>query len=261
MKTRSALITILLVFFISASYAWYDDYGVAGSEKESKPESLCPISKISDNNKCLNCHAMILKDGKPTFGLKEINPADNYDPPGKTKIITNKGKLVPYLEINGTDSDQFKYLDDYTSWHPEFKRVIIEMFSPGGSVIDAWRSVGYIKKMQSRGIIVEMHCYGLAASAGAILLIAGDIGHRYVSPHAEIMLHKVWTFKMFSIETPDSAEDQADILKHFQNNINDFILGRTKISRDLLDQSMFKKDFWMTGRQAVEDYGLADQLI
>ena len=56
---------------------------------------------------------------------------------------------------------------------------------------------------------------------------------------------------MFDIKTPDSSQDQADILKHFQDNINQFLRERTNLSEDQLDNKIFKKDWWMTGAEAI----------
>ena len=126
--------------------------------------------------------------------------------------------------------------------------------------MDAWRMVGTIDELRSRGIGVETRCYGFAASAGGILLVAGDIGKRYVSPHAEIMVHKVWTFSMFSVSDPDSSEDKANILKHFQSNINKFFEERTKLTNEQINSKTRHKQWWLTGEEAIE-LGIADHLV
>jgi len=114
--------------------------------------------------------------------------------------------------------------------------------------------------MRSQGIEIETRCYGMAASAGTLLLIAGDIGKRFVNPHAEIMLHKLWTFAMFSLSDPDTADDKAALLRHLQGNINKYIEDRTGLSLEVLDKEMFKKDWWITGQEAI-DLGVVDGTI
>jgi ATP-dependent protease ClpP protease subunit len=199
--------------------------------------------------------------GEQYFGLKELAIDANYNQkPGLMDIIKDGDGLAAYLYITGTDSRSFRQASEYLYWHPDLKKLIVELHTGGGSIMDAWRSVGIIKEMQSRGIVVEVRVYGMSASAGVFLLVAGDIGHRFVNPNAEIMIHKIWTFKMFDLKDPDTAEDEAAILKHFQDNIDNFIKSRSKLTLEQLKEATFKKDYWMTGAEAVE-FGLADGLI
>jgi len=255
-------LTVLISVMLAVSGFAYD--GVDNAEDENKkdaPEVFCPVTKFTDNEKCMTCHQMITEDGKPKFGLKEIDPAANYaQKPFSLNIIheTVDGPPVGYVEINGTGAVKFRQIADYLLWHPEIKRLIIELHTGGGSIMEAWRSVGAIKEMQAVGVEVETRVNGMAASAGVILLVAGD--KRLVNPNAEIMIHKIWTFTMFDIKTPDSSQDQADVLKHFQDNINAFLRERTKLTEEQLDSKIFKKNWWMTGRQAVK-LGIATGLI
>lgn len=266
MKT---LIIIFSVFFIFGSSFAYEVIETKET-KTSSPDKFCPATMISDNDKCMNCHAMRNdKDGKQYFGLKEIKVDANFnEKPGaidniyreKDTVTGLGGHWAAYMLISGVSPSYFRKAADYLYWHPEIKKLVIELHTGGGSIMAAWRAVGIIKEMQARGIIVEMRVNGLSASAGVILLVAGDLGHRFVNSHAEIMLHKIWTFKMFALDTPDTAEDAAATLKHFQENINNFILSRSKMTKKELDECIFKKDFWMTGARAVE-LGLADGFI
>eukprot|EP00918_Siedleckia_nematoides_P041919 GHVU01091308.1.p1 GENE.GHVU01091308.1~~GHVU01091308.1.p1 ORF type:complete len:277 (-),score=9.40 GHVU01091308.1:2722-3552(-) len=274
MKTLFVAITVLFVAIFSLFVVWWDVVLPAYAEHSSyvgeveeevapaPPEAFrCPVSQLSDNSTCMSCHKMILEDGKPKFGLKEILIEAAYEEkPFNLNIVSSDGKLAGYYLLSDIRPQILDQIKRYMFEHPELKKLIIEIHSPGGSVMDAWRIVGIIKEMQSRGIVVETRCYGMAASAGSILLIAGDIGHRFVNPHAEIMIHKVWTFSMFSVADPDSSEDKTDMLKHFQKNINEFFASRTKITISELDSKTFHKMWWLQGSEAVE-LGVADGLI
>jgi len=258
---KTIIIILCSLFVVSIGFAY--ETVETKETKTTAPDTHCPATLISDNNLCMNCHAMrIDENGKPYFGLEEIDPAANFsDKPGIIdNIYRDEDGWVVYLEINGVGAAYLRKTANYLKWHPEIKKVVVELHTGGGSIMEAWRACGIIKELQEKGIIVEMRVYGLSASAGVILMVAGDIGHRFVNPNAEIMIHKIWTFKMFSLDTPDSAEDEANTLRHFQENINNFILSRSKMTKKELDECIFKKDFWMTGKQAVE-YGLADGFI
>ena len=261
MKTFIIVLSVLLAIPAVAQVIPSDYNQITLTKSAPEPVPYCPVSKISDNKNCMDCHTMTTVEGKPKFGLKEIPLKANYsDKPGYLEIVMHNGEIVGRLKIMATGSEKFRNIADYYYTRPELKRLVVELHTGGGSVLDAWRAVGIIKEMQETGIIIEVRCYGFAASAGAILLVAGDIGQRYVNPHAEIMIHKVWTFAMFDFKTPDSSEDQAAFLKHLQDNINSFIVQRSNITQEQLAECIYKRDFWVTGTKAVE-LGLADVLI
>jgi ATP-dependent Clp protease protease subunit len=59
--------------------------------------------------------------------------------------------------------------------------------SPGGSV---YAGLGIYDIMQLVTCPVYTYCVGLAASMGALLLQAGEKGHRHSLPHSRIMIHQ-----------------------------------------------------------------------
>jgi ATP-dependent protease ClpP protease subunit len=260
MKPLIIVITLIAAIFL---FGWWaqamelTDYNQVTLTRSTDPAPYCPVTKFSDNDKCLKCHVLKIVDDKPKFGLREIPISAGYDLPAGAEIVDYKGGLAIYFLNNGTGADRIKNIGRYMYRHPEFKRFIMEMHSGGGSVMDAWRAVGILEEMRCHGIEIETRCYGMAASAATVLLIAGDIGKRFVNFHAEIMLHKLWTFAMFKIDDPDTSEDQANLLRHFQDNINQFIFNRTGLDKSVLDKQMYKKDWWVTGREAI-DLGIAD---
>ena len=236
------------------------DYDTVTLSKNSDPSPFCPATKFSNNDKCLVCHVMKMVDGKPKFGLSEISLSAGYTLPYGAQLISQHGELGLYYENNGTSSSVVRNISHYMYNHPELKFFTMEMQSGGGSVMDAWRAVGIIEEMRDNGIKINTICYGMAASAGTILLAAGDIGNRLVNPHAEIMLHKLWTFAMFKIDDPDTSEDQSELMKHFQTNINQFFINRSNLTKEDLDTNMYKKDWWITGEEAVK-LGIADGFV
>lgn len=67
------------------------------------------------------------------------------------------------------------------------KPIDVYINSPGGEVVS-----GMLIRDTLQGINTEinLHCIGMAASMAAILLSTGEKGHRFVSPHAKIMIHE-----------------------------------------------------------------------
>jgi len=230
-------------------------------EKKAAPEVWCPATRYTDNDKCKDCHTMVMDNGKPKFGLKEIPLASNHsEKPYDMDVVMEGNELVAYLKVTRIDADHFREVSQYLYRHPEFKKLVVEIHSSGGSVMDAWRIVGIIAEMRSHGIKIETRCYGMALSAGGIILVAGDIGSRFVSPHAEIMIHKVWTFSMFELSDADSAEDKAELLRHLQKNINRLFEERTNLTAEVINEKSAYKMWWFTGSEAIK-HGVADGFI
>ncbi|MDD7363633.1 MAG: ATP-dependent Clp endopeptidase proteolytic subunit ClpP [Peptoniphilus sp.] len=133
------------------------------------------------------------------------------------------------------------------------KDIQIYINSPGGSVsagLAIYDTMQYIKPD------VSTICVGLAASMGAILLLAGEEGKRYALPNADIMIH----------QPLGGAQGQAaDIQVHAEkilktrDLLNKIIAERTdqpleKIERDT------DRDFFMSAEEAKE-YGIIDDVI
>jgi ATP-dependent Clp protease protease subunit len=67
------------------------------------------------------------------------------------------------------------------------KDITIYVNSPGGSVFSGWAiidTMNYIKPD------VSTICTGIAASMGAMILMSGERGKRYILPHSEVMIHQ-----------------------------------------------------------------------
>ena len=92
---------------------------------------------------CMNCHAMILEDGKRNFGLKEMSIENNYSgKPYGLNIIYDNGVLSGYLYLTSISPSEFRNASLYLYRHTEIKKLIVEIHSTGGSVMGAWRIVG-----------------------------------------------------------------------------------------------------------------------
>ena len=69
------------------------------------------------------------------------------------------------------------------------KPVNMYINSPGGSVT---AGLAIYDTMQFISCPVYTYCIGQAASMGAVLLTAGEKGHRFALPNARIMIHQPW---------------------------------------------------------------------
>jgi ATP-dependent Clp protease protease subunit len=136
--------------------------------------------------------------------------------------------------------------------HPE-KDISIYINSPGGST-----SAGFaiFDTMQYIKPDVRTICTGMAASFGAMLLLAGTKGKRMALPNSEIMIHQpLGGARGQASEIEISAKRIIKLREH----INQIISDRTsqpveKVARDT------DRDYFMSAEEAKE-YGIIDEII
>lgn len=261
MKKLFIITCVLLLVLLGVSVSWAN--GEAGEDAESakidklmkmiaKKASICPTTKMDKD--CLTCHESPGFELKP---IKEKDPADIYDPPYGVEWIIDKGEYTLYYKLTNIHDGQVFDFYQYASRHSA-DRVIIEIYSPGGGLMAAWRIVGLIKMYENRGIKTETRVHGYAASAGFVIFVSGSKGMRMISPQAELMWHELVTFKMYDVSGPSDKEDEAKVLRHLQDTSNSFLASVSKLTKKEWDALTRKKEFWTNGKQALEKYGLAD---
>jgi ATP-dependent protease ClpP protease subunit len=254
---RYLAVALAVLCLVGVGYA---DEGADAEEKEVQ-HGFCPVTNIvGEASDCLKCHAVYLKDGKPIYGLKEVGPYCNMSLPASTEIVYVNGKPVPYYYLTNISSYEIKKLVDWLGWHPEFKHVIIEIQSPGGSLFDSSRIVGLLDSLKERGVTVETRVYGFAASAGFYVFVNGSKGYRHIAPEAQLMWHELLTFDIFNVSGPSDKEDEARVLRHLQDTVNSRIAAVSNMTKAELDALIRKKELWCNGTQAVE-HGFADGIV
>jgi ATP-dependent Clp protease protease subunit len=133
--------------------------------------------------------------------------------------------------------------------------VNVYISSPGGVVT---AGLAIYDTMRSLRCPVSTTCVGLAASFGAILLMAGDPGRRYALPHARIHMHQPLVQQGPGGQASD-IEIYAREMLHTRTVINDIIALHTgqpleRIQRDT------DRDFWLSAEGARE-YGIVDEVL
>lgn len=133
------------------------------------------------------------------------------------------------------------------------KEITIFINSPGGSTsagFAIYDTMQYIKPD------IRTVCTGMAASFGAMLLLAGTKGKRCALPNSEIMLHQpLGGARGQATEIEISARR---ILK-LKDHINQIISERTgqpieKVAKDT------DRDYFLSANEA-KDYGIIDKII
>jgi ATP-dependent Clp protease, protease subunit len=133
------------------------------------------------------------------------------------------------------------------------KDISLYINSPGGSVtagLAIYDTIQYIKPD------VSTICIGMAASMGAVLLVAGAKGKRYSLPNAEVMIHQPLG------GTQGQAADMAIHAKRIlqtREQLNKMISERSGQPLEKVEKDT-DRDFFMSADEALK-YGIIDKVI
>ena len=124
--------------------------------------------------------------------------------------------------------------------------------TPGGSV---YAGLGIYDTMQFVSSKVSTICTGMAASMGAILLVAGEEGMRSALPHSRVMIHQ----PMGGIQgqASDIEITAREILK-LKDELYQIIAVHSKQDIEKIRQDA-DRDYWMTAQEALA-YGMIDKV-
>jgi ATP-dependent Clp protease, protease subunit len=136
--------------------------------------------------------------------------------------------------------------------NPE-KDISIYINSPGGSTTAGFAifdTMQYIKPD------ISTICIGMAASFGAMLLLAGTRGKRFALPNSEIMIHQpLGGARGQATEIEISARRILKLRKH----VNQIISERTGQPVEKIEKDT-DRDYFMSAQEAL-DYGIIDKII
>jgi ATP-dependent Clp protease, protease subunit len=125
--------------------------------------------------------------------------------------------------------------------------------SPGG---DMTALFAVYDAMQFLGPPIHTVCVGQAASAAAVLLAAGEAGHRSALPNARILIHQPHGGAQGqSVDMEIAVREMVTM----RERMIDVLTERTGQPRDRI-QADIDRDFILRGQDAV-DYGLVDEII
>ena len=143
---------------------------------------------------------------------------------------------------------QLLYLDSVDSE----RDINLYLNTPGGSV---YAGLGIYDTMQFVKARVSTICTGLAASMGAVLLVAGESGMRDALPHSRVMIHQ--PLGGIQGQASDIEITAKEILK-LKDELYQIISDKSGKSMDQIRQDA-DRDHWMTAAEALE-YGMIDKV-
>ncbi|MDP2837847.1 MAG: ATP-dependent Clp endopeptidase proteolytic subunit ClpP [Candidatus Moranbacteria bacterium] len=125
--------------------------------------------------------------------------------------------------------------------------------SPGGSVSAA---LAIYDTMQYIRPEIQTICIGMAASAAALLLAAGEKGKRMTLPNSEVMIHQV--LGGASGQATDVDIHARHILKT-RDRLNKILVKHTGQKLSKIEKDT-ERDYFMSAEEAVT-YGIVDKVI
>jgi ATP-dependent Clp protease protease subunit len=143
---------------------------------------------------------------------------------------------------------QLLYLDSVDSE----RDINLYLNTPGGSV---YAGLGIYDTMQFVKARVATICTGLAASMGAVLLVAGEQGMRAALPHSRVMIHQ--PLGGIQGQASDIEITAKEILK-LKEELYQIIAEKSGKAIEQIRQDA-DRDHWMTSKEALE-YGMIDRL-
>ena len=132
------------------------------------------------------------------------------------------------------------------------KPISLYINSPGGSVT---AGLAILDTMNHVKPAVSTVCVGIAASAAAVILAAGEKGKRFALPHAEAMIHQPWG------GAQGQATDIEITAKHIiatRERLNKILSKATGQPLEKVEKDV-ERDYFMTAEDAKK-YGIVDQV-
>ena len=123
--------------------------------------------------------------------------------------------------------------------------------SPGGSVS---AGLGIYDTIQYISPPVHTWCMGLAASMAAVLLAAGEAGHRHALPHSRVLIHQPWIQSVGGQAT--DLKIQAEEILRTRDSLNRILSEHTSQPLERIEKDT-DRDFYMSASEALE-YGIVD---
>lgn len=127
--------------------------------------------------------------------------------------------------------------------------------SPGGSVS---AGLAVFDTMQFIRPNVATYCIGMAASMGAVLLMAGEKGKRYVLPNSRVLIHQPLLGGVIEGPATDLGIQAKEMLRT-RDRLYKLMANATGKDEATIAKDC-ERDRWLDSDEAVE-YGVVDKIL
>lgn len=152
------------------------------------------------------------------------------------------------MDINTFDDELEENLQNY---HREPIKLVVNSF--GGSVYDGFALIAAIEHSKTP---IHGYCYGSAMSMGFIIYIATHV--RFAHKTSTLMYHEISDYFWGNItETKQNLKECERIQKVY----DDYILSRTKIPVQKMNEYKDRKEDWYMSAQEALKYKVINKII
>ncbi|HMV45195.1 MAG TPA: ATP-dependent Clp protease proteolytic subunit [Leptospiraceae bacterium] len=180
----------------------------------------------------------------------QLSPHNQID-----NLYLEQRKVFLWGEVNDASArhliDRFLFLDSMDPTKP----ISLYIHSPGGST---YSGLAILDIMQSIHSPVHTVCLGMAMSFGAVLLLCGSHGNRFVYPHSKVLIHQPHIMGEYKGTAEDIRIFSASV-KREKDLLNEIIAKATGQTLQKIIQDT-NRDSWFSAKEAIE-YGIADKII
>lgn len=162
-------------------------------------------------------------------------------------VDNNTGKFYQWFGMDATSPNMVD--DVLNDGNNDSVEVIIN--SGGGDVFAGSEIYSMLRNYASD---VTVNITGIAASAASVIAMAGNTIN--MSPTAQMMIHKAWSYQEGNA---DDHDHEAKVLATIDQSIVNAYVDRTGMDRNTILQ-MMQNETWMTAQNAV-DKGFADKIM
>ena len=152
------------------------------------------------------------------------------------------------LDINTLD-DEFE--GDLQDYHREPIKLVVNSF--GGSVYDGFALIAAIEHSKTP---IHGYCYGSAMSMGFIIYISTHI--RFAHKTSTLMYHEISDVFWGNIT---GAKQNIKECERIQKVYDDYVLSRTKIPVDKMNDYKARKDDWYMSAQEGLKYKIINKIL
>lgn len=124
--------------------------------------------------------------------------------------------------------DLVKTIDSAVNYY-FFKKVKIEINSPGGELKALQLFISKLQEWRAKGVVIETHAMCNVASAAAVMLSLGNVGYRTAMKDSEILYHNVRVMGQMVV-TSEKAKQLNDDLQRVDQKIMHSLLEHNEQS-------------------------------
>lgn len=174
----------------------------------------------------------------------------------QSKLLQNNNLFlteeVDRESIATLQAELFYLTSKMTPEESEHDPITIYINSPGGEVYSCLGLYDVMQLFINQGYVIRTINIGCAASAAAVILLAGSKGHRYCLPNSTVMLHQPSGGTYGPVTDMKIAVEEADRLKKIMNNIVKQHAGDEVVE-------LMERDAWISPEEALK-FNLIDEI-